>query len=187
MMRAKLLFLSFFICLVSQAGSAHAQTKTTLPISAELGTSIAESQFPLGLRLETVNLLVTEPGVLFPSTTRLAMQVRFQAYDHRPDEGIAISEMGRARFSGELDFDPATREILLHDPRVDQLTFDRDNAVTKRLLVELRTAWDQQAENPLRTEFPQHPFVAPFKEFIQDVSYDGKNITLEFSYGPYQP
>jgi hypothetical protein len=168
--------------LMVKAGPASSDIGTTVPISSELGTSIASDQFPLTVKMDKGSLFLTEPRVLFLDEKRIGMQVRFQAYDHRPAEGIAVSEMGRAQFSGELDYDPDARQILLHKPEIDTLKFDRDTAVTHRLLRELETAWSEQIMNPIRSDIPQHPYVLPFKENIQDLSYDGKNINLTISY-----
>jgi hypothetical protein len=120
-MSKKLLLALFLSCLLSQAGGVHAQIRTTVPISAELATSIAASQFPLTIKLGAINLYLTEPSIVFVSTKRVAIEARLQAYDSRPDKGIAISETGRAQLSGELDYDPVKREVVLNAPRIDKL------------------------------------------------------------------
>jgi hypothetical protein len=168
--------------LMVKAGPASSGIGTTVPISSALGTSIASDHFPLTVKMDKGNLFLTEPRVLFLDEKRIGMQVRFQAYDHRPAEGIAVSEMGRAQFSGELGYDLGARQVLLHKPKIDKLEFDRENEVTHRLLGELKTTWAKQVTNPIRSELPQHPYILPFKENIQDLSYDGKSINLSIFY-----
>jgi len=181
-MRASTLIgLTTYLLLIS-AAPAYSGIGTTVPISAELGTSIAGDNFPLTVKIGKGSLFLTDPTVLFIDDKRIGMQVRFQAYDHRPAEGIAVSEMGRAQFSGELDYDPGARQILLHEPKIDKLEFDRDNAATKRLLSQLEATWSAQVKNPIRSELPQHPYVLPFKENVQDLSYDGNSINLTIFY-----
>jgi hypothetical protein len=181
-MRASTLIGLIAYLLIINAGPAFSGIGTTVPISAELGTSIAADQFPLTVEMGQGNLFLTEPQVLFIDDKRIGIQVRFQAYDHRPAEGIAVSEMGRAQFSGELGYDPDARQVLLHKPKIDKLEFDRDSEVTHRLLDELKTTWAEKITNPIRSELPQHPYVLPFKENIQDLSYDGKSINLGIYY-----
>jgi hypothetical protein len=164
------------------AAKASAGAVTTVPISAELGTSIARDIFPVTVKLTRGSLFITEPALLFLEQGRIGMRVRFQAYDHRPAQGVAISEMGHAAFSGSIGFDPGTRQILLHDPRIDKLEFDQKNDATQRFLAQLQEAWSMQVTNPIRTELPPHPYIIPFKNAIQDVSYDGQNIILTISY-----
>ncbi len=176
-------FLVVIVCsLLIISARAYPVTGTTVPISAELSTSIAGDLFPVTLKLSKGNLFLTEPVVLFLDKGRIGMQVRFQAYDHRPAQNVAISEMGRAVFSGKIGYEPGTRQILLHDPRIDKLEFDRKNEITQRFLAQLKEAWSMQVTNPIRSELPPHPYLLPFKDNIQDLSYDGKNINLTMSY-----
>jgi len=49
-------------------------------------------------------------------------------------------------------------------------------------LTQLKAAWSAQVTNPIRTELPPHPYILPFKNNIQDLSYDGKVINLAISY-----
>ena len=156
--------------------------RTTLPISAELGTSIAREQFPVTVALPKARLFLTEPTLLFIDRQRIGIQVRFQAYDHRPEDGVAISETGHAAFSGELDYDAAERKILLHEPRIDRLLFDRRNADARALQQELQAAWSAQITDPMRSELPQHPYLLPFRENIEDLSFDGDNIIISVNY-----
>ena len=153
-----------------------------MPVSAELATNIAGNLFPVTIQVNEGNLFLTEPTVLFIDDKRIGIQVRLQAYEHRPAKGIAISEMGRARISGELDYDPGTHQVLLYDPNIDKLEFDRDSEATQRFLTELKAAWTVQVSNPIRSDIPPHPYLLPFKENIQDLSYDGANINLEIFY-----
>jgi hypothetical protein len=34
----------------------------------------------------------------------------------------------------------------------------------------------------MRTEIPPHPYMLPFRNNIQNISYDGRNIILTLSY-----
>jgi hypothetical protein len=181
-LRAGTLCVLIACILLTSAGKAYSGIGTTVPVSAELATSIAGNLFPVTVKLNTGNLFLTDPIVLFFDDRRIGVQVRFHAYDHRPEEGIAISEMGRALISGELDYDPGARQILLHDPRIDNIEFDRDSGVTQRIFTELKATWTAQVTNPIRSEIPPHPYLLPFKENIQDLSCDGKNINLEILY-----
>ena len=163
-------------------GNAVAGMDTSVPVSAELATNVAKDMFPVTVNLSETRLFLTDPTMLFLDDKRIGIQVRFQAYDHRPDKNIAISELGRARISGELGYDLATRQILLHAPGVDRIEFDRDNHATNDLLTELKAAWSAQVTNPIRSELPPHPYLIPFKENIRDLSYDGKRINIVISY-----
>lgn len=181
-LRTSLFFALIACSLLMITGKAYSAAGTTVPISAELGTGIAGDLFPVSIKLPTGNLFLTDPVVRFLDEERIGMQVRFQAYDHRPAQGIAISEMGDALFSGRLGYDLGTRQILLHDPRIDKLAFDHKNEVTQRLFTELKAAWSAQVTNPIRADLPPHPYLLPFRNNIQDLSYDGKSINLTISY-----
>ena len=162
--------------------SAHAALDTVVPISAELGTSIAGDLFPVTVKLSQGNIFLTEPVLLFLNPTRISLQLRFQAYDHRPQQNIAISEMGQAVISGRLGYDPGTRQVLLYDAKIDKLQFDKRSAVTDRLLADVKSVWSTQITNPIRADIPPHPYLLPFKNNIQGLSYDGTTISVALSY-----
>ena len=170
------LYLLLALSLRADAGT------TTIPISAELGTSIAADLFPVTIKLSPGNVFLTAPRLLFLERGRIGMQVRFQAYDHRPAQNIAISETGHAAFSGKVGYDPGTRQILLYDPQIDTLEFDRKGDVTRRLSGQMNDAWATQVTNPIRAELPPHPYLIPFRNNIQALSYDGNNINLTITY-----
>ena len=170
-------FTALFISKISHAGVG-----TTVPISAELASSIAENLFPVAAKLRQGNLFLTEPEILFIDQKRIGIRARFQAYDHRPDEGIAVSEMGRTLITGELQFDNGTKEILLKNPKMDEIEFDRSNAATQSLHKALQAQWSLDVANPLRSELPPHPYILPFKDNIEDIFYDGKSISLKLYY-----
>lgn len=161
---------------------SDAAIEATLPVSAQLGTSITADLFPLLLTLEQGKLYLTEPQLLFIDSQRISLQVRFQAFDHRPEEGIAISERGTARVSGVVDYDRSTREVLLHDPQIDNIEFDRDNALTQDILAQLNSAWSSQVNNPVRSEIPPHAYTLPFRDNIEAITYDGKAISFKVAY-----
>jgi len=178
---ASLLKSTIFVPLLF-VGLAHSAFETSFLVSSEMGNRLAAEEFPLTLELEPERLFVTEPILTFLDPKRLGFRVRFQAYDHRPASTVAISETGDAEFSGELDFDPVTQRILLHNPKLDLLEFDRDNSAARRLAEKIREAWQGQVSNPLRADIPPHPYIAAFKDNIRDISYDGENIKLHISY-----
>ena len=161
---------------------AHSAVDMYVPVSAEMGTSIAGDLFPVALKLTGTNLYLTEPVLQFVDAQRIGMRMRLQAYDYRPEAGVAISETGWAFVSGELGYDPGTREFLLHNPRMDKLEFDRESAVTRRFSNEINAAWSGQVTNPIRTVLPPHPYLLPFRNNIKSLSYDGKTINLAITY-----
>lgn len=179
--RTWLLYLLIIILPLTSVQTAAA-SRTVVRISAELGTGIAADLFPVTLSLSPENVFLTEPVVLFNDPVRIAMQVRFQAYDHRPQQHIAISETGSAAISGRLGFDATAHQVLLYDARLDSLQFDKQNAETSRLTSLLKSAWSRQLLNPIRADIPPHPYLLPFKNNIQDLSYNGKNIELTLVY-----
>jgi hypothetical protein len=161
---------------------ALAAINSVVPISQELATSIAGQLFPAGLDLNTGNLLITGPKVVFVDSKRLALKVRIQAYYHSPDQGIAISEMGWAEISGGLDFDPETRQILLHNPSIDTLEFDRENEASRDFHSDISENWLDQIANPIRTDIPPHPYIILFRDSIRNITYDGQNINVVIAY-----
>ncbi|PLW68684.1 hypothetical protein [Pseudohalioglobus lutimaris] len=181
-MRARFIYGLLAAVTALAATSVSAGLSTTLPISAEMGTNIAREQFPITVNLTKARLFLTEPTLLFIDRQRIGIQVRFQAYDHRPQAGVAISETGRAAFSGRLGYDPVERKILLHEPRIDALQFDRDNTDAQGLRRELQGAWSAQITDPMRSDLPRHPYLLPFRENIQDLSFDGEHIVISVNY-----
>lgn len=172
-----------FTCVLSlAAAAAMSAVATTVPISAALATNIAADLFPVTVKVSKGKLFLTQPVAQFLDNERVGMAVRVQAYDHRPAQGIAISEMGRATISGTLGYDPATQQVLLTDPRIESLEFDKDNAATREFLTAIKSAWSVVVTNPMRAPMPPHPYLLPFRNNIRDLSYDGKNIMLTVSY-----
>lgn len=180
--RIRLLALIAICSLALVVGKGVSAQGTSVPISAGLATGIAADLFPVTVKLSEGNLFLTNPVALFLDNGRVAIRVRFQAYDHRPAQGIAISEMGQATFSGILGYDADTQQILLGDPKIEKLEFEQKNAVTQSFLNEMNTSWSAQVTNPMRAEIPPHPYILPFRNTIRNLSYDGKNIILTLSY-----
>jgi hypothetical protein len=181
------LFLSVFALITIIASTllrnpAFSAINSVVPVSQALATSIASNLFPVGLELNTGNLLVTAPEVIFVNTERLALKVKIQAYYHRAKQDIAISEMGWAQISGELDFDAETRQILLKNPSIDSLSFDRKNKASENFHTDISDNWLSQVTNPMRTDIPAHPYIILFKDNIKNVTYDGQNINIEIVY-----
>ena len=133
-------------------------------------------------KLNKGKLFLTKPSLLFLDNERLGMQVAFQAYDHRPQQGIALSETGRAWVSGVLDFDPVTRQVLLQRATLDKLEFDRSGEVSAQFSAQISATWQAQITDPIRSELPAHPYIMPIKVNIEDISYDGQNITINLVY-----
>jgi hypothetical protein len=175
-------FVALVSCLVLlSAGNSYSGIGTTVPVSAELSTSIAGDLFPLTLSLENSKVFVTAPTIRFLDAHRIGIHVRFQAYDHRPEMGIAISEMGNALISGQFDYDRRSQEIILLDPRIERLEFDRKSNVTRDLAAQLQSAWRLETKEPIRTKIPPHPYTQPIKNNIEDLSYDGSRINIKLS------
>jgi len=162
--------------------SAGAGFATTVPVSADSATNIARSLFPVSFAAGTGTLFLTNPVVIFIDDRRLGLQVRFQAYENRPEKGIAISEEGQALVSGEVGYDATGKQVLLYDARIDRLAFDRENVLTQKLRADIQSAWQAQLSNPLRADLPPHPFIAPFREGIADVTYAGRSIYIQVVY-----
>lgn len=171
-----------FLLALSLASAGTAALNTTVPLSAQSATGMAVSLFPVALKLDGANLFMTEPQVLFLDSKRLGIRSRFQAYDHRPAEGIAVSETGTAMLSAEVDYDRATRQVMLRNMLVEELQFDRNNAATRNFATVLRTAWSREVANPIRFDLPPHPYLLPIKDNIDDISYDGQYISLILAY-----
>lgn len=183
-MKKSCLSLLLLATLVAVTGAAPVQAGfgTTVPVSAESATNIARSLFPVALDVGPGKLFLTEPVVIFLDDRRVGLRAHVQAYEHRPEQGVAISEEGDITVSGELGYDLKTRQVLLYSPRLDQLDFENPGEVTKRLRAEVQAAWDAQVSNPIRAEVPPHPFILPFKDGIQDVTYQKQSIYIQVWY-----
>ena len=66
------------LALVLSGLHANAGFGTSVPISAELATSIARSMFPQGLVLARGNLLLSDPAVVFVDMKRVAVRMHVQ-------------------------------------------------------------------------------------------------------------
>lgn len=174
---------AWLVCSLSLSVAASLPAAgASVPISAGLATGIAADLFPVSLKLQAGTLFLTHPTVVFLEQGRIAIRVQLQAFDHRPAEGIAISETGQATVSGIPDYDALTGEILLGDPKIDAVTFDSSNEATRSFLRQISTAWSAHVTNPLRAEIPPHPYMLPFRNNIQSLSYDGNNLVLPLTY-----
>ena len=167
---------------MTTARQGYAAFGTTVPVSAETATNIARSLFPVSLVVGTGNIFLTDPVIIFLDDRRIGLQARFQAYENRPEKGIAISEQGQVLVSGEVGYDLKTKQILLYAAKMDKLAFDADSEVTRRLRAEVQAAWDSQVTNPIRADVPPHPFNQPFKDGIQDVTYEKRSIFIQVFY-----
>lgn len=155
---------------------------TNVPVTAELATKLADSAFPISIKLTQGNLFLTKPHVIFLTNEKVALRARVQAYDHRPDAGVALSEMAWAEITAVPGYDPNTRQILLHHPQLKDLHFDRDNDAARGFQIDIRNSWAKQVSNPVRAAIPNHPYLAPIRRHISNLSYDGNSINLTLEY-----
>ncbi len=168
-------------CLITLAVRAGA-AGTTIPVSVELANGIADSLFPVTLRLERGTYYLTEPRIEYLDQGRVGLQARLQAYIHRPEENVAISETGGVAITGQLGYDPIALQILFHHPTLEQLEFDQDNPEARQFNREVQKAWRQQLNDPMRADLPPHPYIQMLKYNIGDIGYDGSHINLELVY-----
>ena len=166
------------------SGAGSAGIGTTVPISLELASAMSGSLFPIALDLEASHVFLTRPQLVFVDEKRIGMATRFQIYDHRPELNIALSETGQVYVTGELDYDIENRLIILHQPRLEKLEFDRQNKASIRFTRELKSAWTMLVTDPMQSEIPPHPYLSPFKDYLQNISYDGKSIYLQLNTDP---
>lgn len=170
------------LAVVLAAAPGNAGFGTSVPISAELATNIAASMFPQTLDLGKGKLFLSDPSVIFVDLKRVAVQMRIQAYDHRPAEGVAESVEGTAVLSGEVGYDSVTRQVLLFRPQLDELVFNADSDYTKQVRDTIEREWQSKVTNPVRAEVPPHPYILPFKQGIQDISYGREGIVIQVWY-----
>ena len=87
-------FCILYSLILSSAGAGSAGIGTTVPISVELASAMSSSLFPVALDLEPSHVFLTQPQLVFLDEKRIGLTTRFQIYDHRPEQGIALSETG---------------------------------------------------------------------------------------------
>ncbi|MFT4822831.1 MAG: hypothetical protein ACI9J0_000747 [Cryomorphaceae bacterium] len=163
------------------SGAGSAGFGTVVPISAELASAMTGSLFPVALDLEPTRVFLTQPQLVFLDQKRIGLTTRFQIYDHRPEQGIAASETGQVSVSGALDYDIQNRLIVLHQPKLEKLEFDRKNKASEHFQAMIKHAWSTQISDPIRSQIPPHPYLSPFQDYLQDLTYDGKSIYLQMS------
>ena len=163
------------------SGTNSAGFGTTVPISVELASAMSGSLFPIALELEPSHVFLTQPQLVFLDEKRIGMVTRFQIYDHRPKLGIALSETGQLFVTGELDYDTQNRLIMLRQPKLEKLEFDRQNKAAKQFTREIKNAWSTLITDPIQSEIPPHPYLSPLKDYLQDLSYDGTSIYLQLN------
>ena len=174
----RIVCLALSILVLAQAAQVQAGFASSVPVSAQLATGIARSMFPQALALGQLNLFLTEPAVIYQDARRLAIRMQVQAYDHRPEEGIARSEQGSALLSGEPGYDPASGPVLLYEAQLEALDFANNNALTRQVRQEVGAAWKSRVSNPVRVDMPPHPFIQPFRGSIRDVTYGKDGIVI---------
>lgn len=172
---------ALLIALTAWTG-AHAGFGTSVPVTAELATSIARSMFPQTLSVAGGKLFLSEPEVIYVDLKRVAVRVHVQAYDHRPEEGVALSEEGTALVSGEVGYDMGAGQVLLFQPVLDELSFARDTPFSRQISDAVNLAWKAQVTNPVRADLPPHPYIQPFRHGIQDISYGREGIVIQVWY-----
>ena len=162
--------------------SAAAAFGTTVPISAELATSIATSLSPQTVPLSENRLYVSNPVVLYanpgtatssnPAPPRLRLQLNVQSLRRQADNTLKASAPGQAEVSGELGFDAITRQILLINPSIDRLELGPGDPDRQAFRQELDRQWEKQVTNPMRIDLPPHPYLIPFRQGIKDIRLD---------------
>lgn len=173
----------YFCCVLATAAeSAPPPEGVTVPISQETGTSIAASAFPVALALSAGTLYLSDPRVVLADPARVSLATRFQAFDLAPPSGVAISETGSALVSGVLGYDAGTGEILVHQPRLERLAFDREGDTVDLMRQRVMAFWRQHTASTIRAELPPHPFLLPFGNRITDIRYDGRAINVYLRY-----
>ncbi|MEP0202414.1 MAG: hypothetical protein ABJ084_06485 [Halioglobus sp.] len=168
--------------LASASQTSFAVFGTTVPISAELATNIANSVFPQTVPLRENSLYVSNPVVLYTSpdankasgqaSPRLRLQLNIQSLRRQADNTLKANAPGQAEVSGELGFDPITRQILLINPSIDSLQLGPGDLDGQALREELDRQWAEQVTNPMRIELPAHPYLIPFRQGIKDIRLD---------------
>jgi len=167
--------------LLAGTPAASSGIGTTIPISVELASAMSGSLFPVALDLEPSRVFLTRPQLAFLDEHRIGLSARFQIYDHRPELGIALSETGQVFVSGKLDYDSGEKKIVLHQPRLETLEFDRSNEASAQFTRDINGAWSSLISDPIRSEIPPHPYLSPFKDYVQGIGYDGQAIYLLIS------
>jgi len=162
--------------------SAVAAFGTTVPISAELATNIANSLFPQTVPLSENSLYLSDPIVLYanpgtatsshPTRPRLRLQLNVQSLRRQADSTLKASAPGQAEVSGELGFDAISRQILLINPSIDRLQLGPGDPDGQAFREELDRQWDEQVTNPMRIDLPPHPYLIPFRQGIKDIRLD---------------
>ncbi|NND66424.1 MAG: hypothetical protein HKN19_02445, partial [Halioglobus sp.] len=105
-------------CYLALSIAAYAAIGARVPISADTATAMAGSAFPLTVTMERGKVFLTEPKVSFTDAQTISLQVRLHVYDHRPAEGVALSEMAHAVVTAQPDYDRGKRQILLKNPQL---------------------------------------------------------------------
>ena len=126
---------------------------------------------------DTATLSHLETGAPGPATTCPALALLWSR-----DERERVGEVTLLDPRERAGFDPQTRQILLYNPKIDRLAFVNESAVTKRLRADVQAAWEAQVTNPIRAELPPHPFITPFKDGIQGVTYVNGSIFVQVGY-----
>ena len=157
---------------------------TTVPVTADVATSIAGSVFPQTIALDKGSLYVSEPLVIYPDPTangpkRISLQVNVQVLQRQPDQTLVATLPARAQLSGEVGYDRETAQILLINARVESLEFDPAEKNAEQLRIDLDRNWKERITNPLRVDVPAHPYLLPFKQGIRDISFQEQGIVVD--------
>lgn len=177
--------LAFIASLLLSTVNANAGFGTTVPVTAEVATSIATSIFPQTIALDENSLYVSEPLVIYPNAGtnsdpgRIKLQVNVQILTRLPDQTLVATLPARAQLSGEVGYDTATTQILLANPQVDSLEFDPGEANAEQIRANLDRNWKERITNPLRVDVPAHAYLLPFKQGIKDISLQEQGIVVD--------
>lgn len=177
--------LAVIASLLLPAVNASAGFGTTVPVTADVATSIAGSAFPQTIALDKNSLYVSEPLATYPdaaATTgprRISLQVNVQILQRQPDQTLVATLPARAQLSGEVGYDRETTQILLINPQIDSLEFDPAETNAEQIRADLNRNWNERITNPLRVDVPAHPYLLPFKQGIRDISFQEQGIVVD--------
>jgi hypothetical protein len=156
---------------------------TTVPVSAEAATNIAGSLYPRTIALDNGSLFVSQPVVSYPGEgsgpARISVRVNVQVLRRQSDQSLVASAPGLAQVSGEIGYDRKAAQILMTNPRIDDLVFDASEPGAEQLRADLLRQWGERITNPMRIEVPGHPYLLPFKQGIRDISLRDESIIVE--------
>lgn len=170
----KALVLIYFLL----APACWAELQASLPLPKTLAETLVSGFFPRSIATEQGSLLLKDPSVLFLDDNRLGLRTDLQST--ASNVGIKDEDIveGAALVSCTIAYDQATAQLLLQAPRLDSLVLYTDDKTAARLRESLQRSWNKQSTDPLRVDLPKHPYLAPFKDGIQDIIVEDEVINV---------